>query len=102
MKEALELAVTRILENDQEVSKVSLYPPFFFTIPYSSFRSFFFFLIQLALETIKREMREATSSMTSVPKPIKFLRHHYNELKQYFEVSQNPKSYFVFNINSFV
>ena len=28
-----------------------------------------------------REIREATTSMTSVPKPLKFLRPHYERLK---------------------
>jgi len=28
-----------------------------------------------------REIREATTSMTSVPKPLKFLRPHYQTLK---------------------
>ena len=29
--------------------------------------------------------REATTSMTSVPKPLKFLRSHYKELKDLYE-----------------
>jgi len=35
-----------------------------------------------ALTEMSREIREATSSMTSVPKPLKFLRPHYPTLKQ--------------------
>ncbi|CAD6343290.1 unnamed protein product [Miscanthus lutarioriparius] len=31
------------------------------------------------------EIRSATSSMTSVPKPLKFLRPHFGTLKSYFE-----------------
>lgn len=30
------------------------------------------------------EIREATSSMTSVPKPLKFLRPHYDGMKEFF------------------
>ncbi len=33
-----------------------------------------------ALDVIVTEVRTATSSMTSVPKPLKFLRPHYSEL----------------------
>jgi 26S proteasome regulatory subunit N1 len=42
-------------------------------------------LAKLALETIRVEIRSATSSMTSVPKPLKFLRSHYPALKQHLE-----------------
>jgi 26S proteasome regulatory subunit N1 len=34
-----------------------------------------------ALDVIVSELRSATSSMTSVPKPLKFLRPHYSALK---------------------
>lgn len=40
---------------------------------------------KLALETLRHEIRTATSSMTSIPKPLKFLRPHYNKLKESFE-----------------
>lgn len=36
---------------------------------------------KLALTSICSEIRTATSSMTSVPKPLKFLRPHYEALK---------------------
>jgi 26S proteasome regulatory subunit N1 len=39
-----------------------------------------------ALELLRREIRSATSSMTSVPKPLKFLRPSYEVLKTAFEV----------------
>lgn len=39
-----------------------------------------------ALELLRREIRTATSSMTSVPKPLKFLRPSYDALKTAFEV----------------
>lgn len=38
-----------------------------------------------ALEGIAREIRESTTSMTSVPKPLKFLRSHYKEMKDLYE-----------------
>lgn len=40
---------------------------------------------KLALESMRQEIRTSTSSMTSVPKPLKFLRPHYGNLKGYFE-----------------
>ena len=41
-------------------------------------------LIQLkALQMITTELRSATSSMTSVPKPLKFLRPYYDDLVQF-------------------
>ncbi|XP_031092252.1 26S proteasome non-ATPase regulatory subunit 2 homolog A-like [Ipomoea triloba] len=38
-----------------------------------------------ALESIRQEIQTATSSMTSVPKPLKFLRPHYGTLKSHYE-----------------
>lgn len=38
-----------------------------------------------ALEAVRREIREATTSMTSVPKPLKFLKPHYGVLKEALE-----------------
>ena len=37
-----------------------------------------------ALEAIRTHIRTATSSMTSVPKPLKFLRPHYDKFKAAF------------------
>ncbi|KAL5224121.1 hypothetical protein ABZP36_010760 [Zizania latifolia] len=59
-KEQLELYVVRAQDPDPSVQK-------------------------LALESMRQEIRTATSSMTSVPKPLKFLRPHYGTLKAYFE-----------------
>ncbi len=39
---------------------------------------------KIALDTLKHEIRTATSSMTSVPKPLKFLRPHFDTLKTYY------------------
>ncbi|KAJ3309947.1 proteasome regulatory particle base subunit [Boothiomyces sp. JEL0838] len=38
-----------------------------------------------ALETLRTLIRTSTSSMTSVPKPLKFLRPHYGDLQAVFE-----------------
>jgi 26S proteasome regulatory subunit N1 len=40
---------------------------------------------QSALEQITQEVKGATTSMTSVPKPIKFLSQSYAKLKEIFE-----------------
>ena len=40
-----------------------------------------------ALDSMVREIRSSTSSMTSVPKPLKFLRPHYASLKGAFEAA---------------
>ena len=37
-----------------------------------------------SLELLRSQIKSSTSSMTSVPKPLKFLRHHYNTLKDLF------------------
>ncbi|KAJ8511353.1 hypothetical protein OPV22_001787 [Ensete ventricosum] len=60
LKQQLELYVERVQDADQGVQK-------------------------LALESMRQEIRTATSSMTSVPKPLKFLRPHYGTLKAFFE-----------------
>lgn len=38
-----------------------------------------------ALETLRTLIRTSTSSMTSVPKPLKFLHPHYLELQTLYE-----------------
>lgn len=45
---------------------------------------------KLALETLRSEIRTATSSMTSVPKPLKFLRPFYDVLKVAYENFKDP------------
>uniref|UniRef100_A0A0D6R055 26S proteasome non-ATPase regulatory subunit 2 homolog n=1 Tax=Araucaria cunninghamii TaxID=56994 RepID=A0A0D6R055_ARACU len=60
LKQQLELYVERVQDSDPALQKV-------------------------ALESMRQEIRNATSSMTSVPKPLKFLRPHYGTLKAYFE-----------------
>ena len=60
LKEGLELAVTRLQESD-----VGLHKP--------------------ALDHLINEIRTSTSSMTAVPKPLKFLRPFYDTLKSVYE-----------------
>jgi len=60
LKEGLELAVLRLREDDTSLHKQ-------------------------ALDHLSMEIKSATSSMTSVPKPLKFLREHYDSLKAVYE-----------------
>jgi hypothetical protein len=38
-----------------------------------------------ALDSLKTLIRTSTSSMTAVPKPLKFLRPHYRDLQKQYE-----------------
>ncbi|KIW21489.1 hypothetical protein PV08_02069 [Exophiala spinifera] len=60
LKSELEMLVERLKEND-----ASLYKP--------------------AIEAIKNFIKTSTSSMTAVPKPLKFLRPHYDELAALYD-----------------
>lgn len=60
LKDELLLCVQRLTENDEK-----LYKP--------------------ALEILRSKIKESTSSMTSVPKPLKFLRNQYDTLKGVYE-----------------
>uniref|UniRef100_A0A673KHE4 RPN1 N-terminal domain-containing protein n=1 Tax=Sinocyclocheilus rhinocerous TaxID=307959 RepID=A0A673KHE4_9TELE len=42
-------------------------------------------LYRPALEELRRQIRSSTTSMTSVPKPLKFLRPHYAKLKDIYQ-----------------
>ncbi|EMF09483.1 26S proteasome regulatory subunit Mts4 [Sphaerulina musiva SO2202] len=42
-------------------------------------------LYEAALEAIKTSIKTSTSSMTAVPKPLKFLRPHYDKLAEAYE-----------------
>ncbi len=42
-------------------------------------------LYKAALDAIKTFIKTSTSSMTAVPKPLKFLRPHYDELTAVYE-----------------
>lgn len=60
LKEELELCVTRLQENDR-----NLYPG--------------------ALESLRKLIRASTTSMTSVPKPLKFMIPHFETMKAVYE-----------------
>ena len=65
LKERLETCVSTLIN---EAHEISVTPP-----------------IRLkAMEIIVAELRSATSSMTSVPKPLKFLRPKFDVLKKYY------------------
>lgn len=51
---------------------------------------------KLALETMVKELKTSTASMTSVPKPLKFLRPHYPALTEHYAKmpDSNLKSFF--------
>ncbi|KAK5965801.1 26S proteasome non-ATPase regulatory subunit 2 [Trichostrongylus colubriformis] len=63
LEEDLNMLVQRLSEND-----ASLYQP--------------------SLETMRTLIRASTTSMTSVPKPLKFMRPHYAKMKEVFEKMQ--------------
>ncbi|CAF4409513.1 unnamed protein product, partial [Rotaria sp. Silwood2] len=42
-------------------------------------------LYRAALETLRQKIRESTSSMTSVPKPLKFMRPFYKDMIEIHE-----------------
>lgn len=77
LKERLQLMVSRTMDRDPGVQK-------------------------LALETIRSEIRSATSSMTSVPKPLKFLRPHFEPLKKYYahEIPEGHNKVFLADVLS--
>ncbi|MBW0555476.1 hypothetical protein O181_095191, partial [Austropuccinia psidii MF-1] len=68
LKEELEMLVQRLKETDTK-----LYKP--------------------TLEMLRSLIRTSTSSMTSVPKPLKFLRPHFNDLKRIFYSWGSQKEY---------
>lgn len=47
-------------------------------------------LYRPALETLRQKIRESTSSMTSVPKPLKFMRPFYNDMIAVYEKIRDP------------
>lgn len=59
IKEQIELIVERVQDSDPGVQKV-------------------------ALETMREELK-ATGSVTSIPKPLKFLRPHYETLSKFYK-----------------
>ena len=67
LKEELDLCVTRLMEND-----ANLYPA--------------------ALESLRKLIRASTTSMTSVPKPLKFMRERYADMKAAYEKIDGNKT----------
>jgi len=65
LQEELNMLVERLLEDNQ-----SLYP--------------------MALELMSSKIRASTTSMTSVPKPLKFMRPHYDTMKNVYEKIVDP------------
>lgn len=45
-----------------------------------------------ALQMLSKLIRTSTTSMTSVPKPLKFLREHYPALKQVYEKIEDSQT----------
>lgn len=45
-----------------------------------------------ALEQLRKLIKSATTSMTAVPRPLKFLREHYDTLKSIFETMPNDQT----------
>merc|ERR1719482_905755 len=41
-------------------------------------------VVQSTLVTVTEKLKTATSTMTSVPRPLKFLRPHYEKLKEIY------------------
>jgi len=42
-------------------------------------------LRRTALTALSTEIRSSTSSMTALPKPLKFLRQHYDSLRAFYD-----------------
>lgn len=75
-KEQLELLVQRAQDPDQGVAK-------------------------MAMEAMVKELKESTSSMTSVPKPLKFLRPHYPALTEHYaKMPRSPLKHFFADVLS--
>ena len=52
-----------------------------------------------ALVEIKKEVSGATSSMTSVPKPLKFLSKHYQGMKDYYSTLADSSFKVISSVN---
>ncbi|KAF7287448.1 regulatory particle non-ATPase 1 [Rhynchophorus ferrugineus] len=65
LQDELNLCVERLTENDEN-------------------------LYLSALNVLGTKIRASTTSMTSVPKPLKFMRPHYDTMKQVYEKITNP------------
>lgn len=43
------------------------------------------------LNNLKKEVKESTTSMTSIPKPFKFIKPHYEDLVKFYEELKSEK-----------
>lgn len=58
-------------------------------------------VVKLALDSLRSQIRTATASLTSIPKPIKFLRPHYAKLKDLWEkITDEANKVSIPNLNS--
>lgn len=99
LKENLDLAVSRVYDASMGAREyLSLFfPPFFFSLFFFAlFLSLSLLLIvvlffplseirKAAINLLNKEIRTSTSSMTSVPKPLKFLWPHFGALKTFYD-----------------
>lgn len=51
-----------------------------------------------SLESMRTIIRASTTSMTSVPKPLKFLRPHYAKMKEIYEKMADGLAKVILNI----
>jgi 26S proteasome regulatory subunit N1 len=82
LKERLETCVATILSVQEDTSSSSSASTA--AIPNQESLQHTMTIKSQALQMISMELRTATASMTSVPKPLKFLRPHYQPLKVYY------------------
>ncbi len=43
------------------------------------------------LNNLKTEVKQSTTSMTSIPKPFKFIKPHYQDLVKFYEELKSEK-----------
>jgi hypothetical protein len=105
LKQQLNLYVERVLDSDPELQMLALQ-----NIRYLPTTSYTFsnsvnlewsehnFKVPSFLYVLfcRHEIRNSTSSMTNVPKPLKFLRPHYVTLKTYYEQTMAQSNVKVF------
>lgn len=89
LQEDLEMMVERLSVSIQKILTSCLWSQFTILTTKNVFSSHFqeknTELYRQALEELRRQIRSSTTSMTSVPKPLKFLRPHYGKLKEIYE-----------------
>ena len=43
------------------------------------------------INSLKKEVKDSTTSMTSIPKPFKFIKPHYQDLVKFYEGLNSEK-----------